>query len=171
VTICSEIVGTELKLTAAGKLRHLREFSREQDPASADVAMAAVMATARVVGIQTLIWNPRSVDTNPNSSFADDQADVYAAVDGRCVITGRAQAGSFEGVLFYLPTIGNRGRIEAGMTGSHADLYGSNPDKHCWCDKEPPAARREHRGDCSLFLRSYCERTALCSGYRLESRT
>ena len=66
MTICSEIVGTELKLTTAGKLRQLREFSREQDPASADVAMAAVMATARVVGIQTLIWNPRSVDTNPN---------------------------------------------------------------------------------------------------------
>ena len=65
MTICSEIVGTELKLTAAGKLRQLREFSREQDPASVDVTTAAVTATARVVRIQTLICDPRSVDDEP----------------------------------------------------------------------------------------------------------
>ena len=65
MTICSEIVGMELKLTAAGKLRQLREFSREQDPASADVTTAAAMATARVVRIQTLICDPRSVDDEP----------------------------------------------------------------------------------------------------------
>ena len=58
-------MGTELKLTAAGKLRQLREFSREQDPASADVTTAAVMATARVVRIQMLICDPRSVDDEP----------------------------------------------------------------------------------------------------------
>jgi hypothetical protein len=40
-----------------------------------------------------------------------------------CHNRSRSGGGSLEGVLFYLPTIGNRAEIEAGMTGSLADLY------------------------------------------------
>ncbi len=93
MTICSEIVGTELKLTAAGKLRQLREFSREQDPASADVTMAAVMATARVVGIQPLICDPRSADDGPEPQVSPMVKPMsILPLTGGCTTIGRAQA-------------------------------------------------------------------------------
>jgi hypothetical protein len=56
VTICSEMAGTELKLSDAGKFRQLREFPCVHDPASAFVASIAI-AIARADGIQALI-NP-----------------------------------------------------------------------------------------------------------------
>jgi hypothetical protein len=51
------MVGTELKLSTAGKLRQLREFSREQGPPATAVALVTVViAIARAVVIQALIF-------------------------------------------------------------------------------------------------------------------
>jgi len=50
------MVGTELKLSAAGKFRQLVEFPLAQEPASAIVAVkTAVIAIAKADGIQALI--------------------------------------------------------------------------------------------------------------------
>jgi hypothetical protein len=58
---------TELKLSAAGKLRQLREFSREHPPALAVVAVVNASVTmAKVVAIRALI-RPPSVDDVPDA--------------------------------------------------------------------------------------------------------
>jgi hypothetical protein len=55
--------------------------------------MAAVMATASVVGIQTLICDPRSVDVEPEPQVSPMVKSMsIPPLTGGCTIIGRAQA-------------------------------------------------------------------------------
>jgi hypothetical protein len=78
MTICSEMAGTELKFSTVGKLRQLRECSREQSPALAFVAaVPASITMARTVEIQTLIRPPKRGRHTRRVNFANRTADVH----------------------------------------------------------------------------------------------